>query len=56
MSEQLGTGSEEQKVVLSDAPTITTLPVTATTADIAAMGTAINSIITALDNLGLVNQ
>lgn len=39
-----------------EAPTITTLPVTATTADIASMGTAINSIISALDDLGLVNQ
>lgn len=35
-------------------PTITTLPVTATTADIAAIGVAVNSVLNALSDLGLI--
>jgi len=35
------------------APTITTLPTTATTADLEAIGVAVNSLISALEALGL---
>lgn len=55
MPEQLGTGQEQQKVTLSTKPTIATLPVTATTADIAAIGTAVNATLSALRNLGLIS-
>lgn len=54
MSEQLGTGAEEQVITLSTKPTIATLPVTATTADIAAIGTAVNAALSALRNLGVI--
>jgi hypothetical protein len=62
-TEQLGIGgSDVTKLVkgplfsngVTTAPTITTLPVTATTADIAALGTAVNSVLNALSNLGLI--
>lgn len=54
MSEQLGTGAEAQKVVLSTKPTIATVPVTSTTGDVAAIGTAVNAALTALSNLSLI--
>lgn len=37
-------------------PTITTVPQTSVTTDVAAIGTAVNSIIAALKNLGLATQ
>jgi hypothetical protein len=55
MSEQLGTGNEQQKVVLSTKPTIATVPVTSTTGDVAAIGTAVNAVLSALRNLTLIS-
>lgn len=56
MSEQLGTGVEEQKVVLSTKPTISALPVTATTGDLEDIGIAVNATLLALANLGLIDS
>jgi hypothetical protein len=55
MSEQLGTGADQQVVTLSTKPTIATVPQTSTTADIAAIGTAVNAILSALRNLNLAS-
>jgi hypothetical protein len=54
MAEQLGTGKEAQVVTLGAKPTIANLPTTATTADLEAIGNAINETLTALSNLGLI--
>jgi len=54
MSEQLGTGKEEQVVTLATKPTIASLPTTATTGDLEDIGIAINATLTALSDLGLI--
>jgi hypothetical protein len=52
MSEQLGTGIEQQRVTLGDKPTINVASVTVTTAADA----AIAAILLALKNLGLIDS
>lgn len=54
-TEKLGTGIAAQTITLQAAkPTISTVPVTSVTTDVAAIGTAVNSALTALSNLGLI--
>ena len=54
-TEKLGTGIAAQTVTLqATKPTISTVPVTSVTTDVAAIGTAVNSALTALSNLGLI--
>ena len=58
MSEQLGTGAEAQVVTLSSKPTIATVPstFTVTTTDALVIAAAVNSVLDALSDLGLITK